>query len=139
MVYDYVWYIEVGGKFVEECDDEGWLIWFNDDLLEVMIYIVEDVFMLLCKVYVVVLYYYWEWLVFYWIGKVSEEYDKFVVCVGVMGILVDFCFYVLCDFVNLLKYVNIKWGEWLYKSWFEFFFLDFWFLINGGWWVDWYE
>lgn len=137
--YDYSRHIETGGEPVEERDDEGRLIWSNDDLLEATIHTAEDALMSLRKAYAIALYHYWERSALHWTGKTNEKHDKLAALVAATGIPVDPRLHALRDLANLLKHASTKWGERLHKSWSELFPPDFWLPTNGGWRADWYE
>jgi hypothetical protein len=137
--YDYNRHVENGGAPTEERDDDGYLIWSQDQLLQATIEAAEDALMSLRKAYAVALYHHWERSALQWTNRKNEKHDDLIKYVLAMGYPIDPHLQVVRDLANLLKHSNDRWGLKLYESWPDVFPLDFRPPVSGAWPLNWYE
>lgn len=137
--YDYNRHVENGGPPTEERDDDGYLIWSQDDELKVVIEIAEDALMALRKAYAITIYHHWERSALQWTGKRNETHDNLVQLVLKIGYPIDDCLASVRDLANLLKHANDRWGLKLFQSWPELFSDGFSPSSYGSWEVNWYD
>lgn len=137
--YDYSRHIENGGAPTEERDDDGGLIWSQDQLLQGTIFVAEEALMSLRKAYAVAIYHHWERSALQWTNRKSEKHDDLARRVLAMGYPIDPRLHIVRDLANLLKHDNDRWGMKLHESWPEVFPADFRPPLDGAWSVNWYD
>lgn len=136
--YDYCRYIENGGAPTEERDDDGVLIWSQDQLLQGTIFVAEEALMSLRKAYAVAIYHHWERSALQWTNRKNEKHDDLARRVLAMGYPIDPHLHVVRDLANLLKHDNDRWGLKLHGSWPDVFPAEFKPPLDSAWSVDWY-
>jgi len=137
--YDYNRHIENGGAPTEERDDDGYLIWSQDQILEATIAVAEEALMSLRKAYVVAIYHHWERSALKWTSRKNEKHDDLARLVLAMGYPIDPHLHAVRDLANLLKHDNDRWGLKLHGSWSAVFPADFRPPLDGAWPVNWYD
>lgn len=137
--YDYSRHVENGGLPTEERNDDGYLIWSQDDELKAAIEIAEDTLSALRKAYAIAIYHHWERSAHQWTAAKRENHDDLVVLVLKMGYPIDRHLALVRDLANLLKHANDHWGLKLLQSWPELFPVGFNPPINGSWAMNWYD
>lgn len=137
--YDYARHIESGGAPTEERDEEGVLIWSQDQLLQGTIFVAEEALMSLRKAYAVGIYHHWERSALQWTNRKNGKHDDLARLVLAMGYPINPHLHVVRDLTNLLKHANDRWGLKLYGSWPDVFPVDFRPPASGGWAVNWYD
>lgn len=137
--YDYKRHLENGGLRTEERDDEGNLIWSQDDELQSVIEIAEDALTALRKAYAITIYHHWERSALQWSGRENEKHDDLVCLVLKMGYPIDDRLNVVRYLANLLKHANDHWGCKLVQSWPELFPVGFTPSVDGSWSMNWYD
>lgn len=138
-LYDYNRHVADGGEPTDERDEDGRLIWSQEELLEATINVAENALMSLRKAYAVAIYHYWERSALQWTGRTNEKHDKLAKLVEKIGYGIDPRLHALRDLANLLKHANDRWGAQLHGSWSGLFPSNFVLPTEGGWRADWYD
>jgi hypothetical protein len=137
--YDYNRQVENGGAPIEERDDDGCLIWSEDQLLQATIEVAEEALMSLRKAYAVAIYHHWERSALQWTNRKNEKHDDLARFVLAMGYPIDPHLHAVRDLANLLKHANDRWGLKLHESWREVFPVSFRPPVDGTWPINWYD
>ncbi|MEG8053137.1 hypothetical protein QP185_07570 [Sphingomonas aerolata] len=137
--YDYSRHIENGGEPTGERDDDGVLIWSQDQLLQGTIFVAEEALMSLRKAYAVAIYHHWERSALQWTNRKNEKHDVLARRVLAMGYPIDPHLHVVRDLANLLKHDNDRWGLKLHESWPDVFPANFRPPLDGARSVNWYD
>lgn len=137
--YDYARHLENGGSPTEERDDEGYLIWSEDQNLESDIEIAEEALMVMRKSYAITIYHHWERSALQWTGKTKERHDNLVDLVRRIGYPIDDQLASVQFLANLLKHANGHWGRKLFQSWPELFPASFNQSLDSSSTISWYD
>jgi hypothetical protein len=137
-LYDYDRHIANGGGPTEERDEDGRIIWAQDQTLEALISVAEDALGTLRKAYAISIYHHWERSALSWTGRTNEKHDKLVRLVLAEGYPIDPHLEAVRDLANLLKHANERWGLQLFQSWPNVFQRGF-APVAGGGPVKWYD
>ena len=102
--------LEMGGKWIGEHDDEGIVIWDQEQILAHRVDEAEGASAALRKAFVITFYHHWERSALKWVGKGRLDHLQLEAAVRALGYPVDPALDDVRLLVNTLKHDNSKWG-----------------------------
>jgi hypothetical protein len=114
-----------GGAWIGEIDEDGYVLWDHESVLEMRIEAREEALMALRKVFVITFYHYWERSIRASTHIAAKNHTELVKSAREGGIPIDPRLNAVRDLVNTLKHNEDKWGKKLCVSWRALFSPDF--------------
>jgi hypothetical protein len=103
---------EEGGKFIGERDDDGYIIWDQQDVLNDQHEMAQDALRSLRRAFAISLYHHWERGARAWTNaKKGANHEDLVNGVEALGMKVHPNLQILRMIANLLKHDNDAWGQ----------------------------
>lgn len=110
-----------GGEWIGERDEDGYVLWDQETVLEMQLEGAQAAQMALRKAFAILAYHHWERSARGWSKSLHGKHLRLVELTKKQGYPIDARMGALRDLANALKHENPKWGEQLKCSWPEVF------------------
>lgn len=117
--------LEMGGEWIGERDEDGAVIWNQEQILSHRVEEAEGASAALRKAFVISFYHHWERSALKWVGKDRLDHLKLEAAVKALGYPIDPALDDVRLLVNTLKHDNSKWGLQLWERRKDAFFTGF--------------
>jgi hypothetical protein len=129
--------VDAGGERIGERDEDGHVLWDQEDVLRMRLETCEEALMALRKAFVISVYHHWERWIRAWTGSGhSADHDKLVRRAIEKGLIVHEKLDAVRNLTNVLKHNKGTSGENLWATWSDLFSPDFRPRQRGS---DWYS
>lgn len=117
--------LAAGGEWIGERDDDGYVLWDREKLLDMDLEEAEIAFDEFRKSFALAIYHYWERCLRSYCGVPHGNHETIVKHAALNGIAIAPHLERLRHLANALKHNNRKWGDLLLVSWPELFLPTF--------------